>query len=121
MNGLKVTQRLTILFISAVGGLSFQTASAQTKKKTVKYHTVPSGQTLRERIEDSIRSKTTPSGNTFRPVNDCPGLFKRRNRIDSRRKHGEQQVWADMLITPSFGNGIFVEVDIIEKTLLKRQ
>src|SRR5215204_5219175 len=72
MNGLKLSQLLTILFILAVGGLSFQTASAQTKKKKVKYYTVPAGQTLRVRIEDSISSKTAQVGNTFRTTTIDP-------------------------------------------------
>ena len=65
MDRFKFKQFLTILFILAVGGLGFQIAEAQTKKKKVKYYTIPAGQTLRVRLEDSISSKTAQVGNTF--------------------------------------------------------
>ena len=65
MNRFKLTYFLTILFILAVSGAALQTADAQTKKKKVKYYTVPAGQTLRVRLEDSISSKTALVGNTF--------------------------------------------------------
>src|SRR5215203_1980474 len=72
MNRIKFKQFLTILLISVVGGLGFQIAEAQTKKKKIKYYTVPAGQTLRVRIESSISSKTAQVGNTFRTTTIDP-------------------------------------------------
>jgi hypothetical protein len=68
----RLTKLFTLLFVFGVMAAGFQTAEAQAKKKKIVYYSIKAGTVFHSRLEDSLSSKKSHTGDTFRATTRDP-------------------------------------------------